>query len=57
MVVRTQALLYVNQQSNSVVDITQDVAQELGITLTQDPEEPSPTVEPSATPPGQGGGQ
>jgi len=54
MVVRTQALLYVNQQSESVTDITRDVAQELGISL-QDPGEPSPTVEPTSTPPSQGG--
>jgi outer membrane protein len=57
VVLRTQALLYVDQQSGSVVDITQDVAQGLGIELQQTPSEPSPSVQPSGTPTGPGGGQ
>ncbi len=58
VVMRTQALLYVNQDSDSVVDITQDVAEELGINLDQAPGEPSPSVQqPTNTPPAGGGGQ
>lgn len=56
VVMRTQALLYVDQNSDRVVDITRDVAQELGINLDQAPQEPSPTVDPNAGPP-EGGGQ
>jgi len=55
VVMRTQALLYVNQQNDSLVDITQDVAQGLGIDLDQQPGEPAPSVEPTPnTPPGGG---
>lgn len=59
MVVQSQALLYVNQSSDQVVDITQEVAEELEINLEQAPSEPSPTVDPPTTtpPPGGGGGQ
>lgn len=60
VVVRSEALLYVDQSSENVVDITRPVAQELDISLNQAPGEPSPTIDPSATPPpgsGGGGGQ
>lgn len=56
MVVRSEALLFVNQNSENVVDITRPVAQELDISLNQAPSEPSPTVDPGTTPPGGGGG-
>lgn len=56
VVMRTQALLYVDQNSDQVVDITTDVAQELGISLEQAPEEPAPSVDPNAGAP-EGGGQ
>jgi Skp family chaperone for outer membrane proteins len=57
VVLRSQALLDVNENSSSVVNISPDVAQQLGIQLQQTPEEPSPTVQPSSTPTTQGGGQ
>jgi len=58
VVMRTQALLYVDQNSNSVVDITREVAEGLGISLDQEPGEPSPSVQPNAnTPTPTGGGQ
>ncbi len=57
VVLRSQALLDVDENSSSVVNISPDVAQELGIQLQQAPEEPSPTVQPSGTPSTQGGGQ
>lgn len=56
MVVRSQALLFVDQNSDRVVDITRDVAQELDINLEQAPSEPSPSVNPGQTPPPTGGG-
>lgn len=56
VVMRTQALLYVDQNSDRVVDITPDVAEQLGINLDQTPQEPAPTVDPNAGP-GGGGGQ
>lgn len=56
LVMQSQALLYVDQNSDQVVDITMEVAQELGINLDQAPSEPSPTVDPSNTPPPTGGG-
>lgn len=46
VVMRTQALLYVDQNSDRVVDITRDVAAQLGISLDEAPEEPAPTVDP-----------
>lgn len=55
LVLRTQALLDVDESSQSVVNISPAVAQELGIQL-QAPDEPAPTVDPTATPP-TGGGQ
>jgi outer membrane protein len=56
MVVRRQALLDVDENSDTVVNISPDVAQELGIQLQQSTE-PSPTVEPSTSPTqGAGGG-
>lgn len=51
VVMRTQALLYVDQNSQSVVDITQEVAQGLGINLEQAPGEPSPSMDPANAPP------
>jgi outer membrane protein len=56
VVLRSQALLDVNENSENVVNISPDVAQQLGIQLQQSPEEPSPTVEPNA-PTTQGGGK
>lgn len=56
LVLRTQALLDVDETSDSVVNISPEVAQELGIQLQQSPSEPSPTVEPDAPTP-QGGGR
>lgn len=56
VVVRSEALLYVDQNSENVVDITRAVAQELDINLEQAPSEPSPTVDPSSTPPAGSGG-
>jgi outer membrane protein len=57
VVMRTQALLYVDQNSDSVVDITQEVAEGLGISLDQAPGEPSPSVQPTPNTPPAGGGQ
>jgi outer membrane protein len=58
-VMRQQVLLYDDQTSSGVVNISRDVAQELGISLTQSPGEPSPTVPQGQqnTPPPRGGGQ
>lgn len=57
-VMRQQVLLYDDQTSDGVVNISRDVADELGISLTQTPGEPSPTVnEGQNTPPPGGGGQ
>lgn len=56
LVLRSQALLDVDENSESVVNISPEVAQELGIELQQSPSEPSPTVEPGTQTP-QGGGQ
>lgn len=57
LVLRSQSLLDVDENSNSVVNISPDVARELGIQLQQSPSEPSPTVEPDAPAPQGGGGQ
>ncbi len=58
LVLRSQSLLDVNENSNAVVNISPEVAQELGIQLQQSPSEPAPTVEPGASPTqGGGGGQ
>lgn len=56
VVLRSQALLDVNENSDSVVNISPDVAQQLGIQLQQSTDEPAPTVEPGVPTP-QGGGQ
>lgn len=56
MVVRSQSLLFVNQNSEQVVNITTNVANELGISLDQAPSGPSPSVDPSNTPTPTGGG-
>jgi outer membrane protein len=62
-VLRRQVLVYEDQTSDRIVDITRDVASELGISLNQTPGEPSPTLDQNATPPGNqtpppgGGGQ
>lgn len=56
MVLRSRALLDVKEQSDAVINISPDVAQQLGIELQQSPEEPSPTVETTA-PATQGSGQ
>ncbi|MFO8099864.1 MAG: OmpH family outer membrane protein [Salinibacter sp.] len=55
VVMRTQALLYVDQNNESVVDITEEVAQGLGIELDQAPDEPAPSVEPNNEAPPTGG--
>jgi hypothetical protein len=39
-----------------VMDITRTVAEELGISLTQSPGEPSPTLDQNTPPPAGGGG-
>lgn len=57
MVFRSRALLDVKKDSDAVVNISRDVARQLGIELQQSTEEPAPTVEPSSTPATQGGGQ
>lgn len=54
MVLRRQVLLYEDQTSDRIVDITRDVAGELGISLSETPGEPSPTLDQN-TPPGGGG--
>ena len=62
-VLRRQVLVYEDPTSDRIVDITRDVAGELGISLNQTPGEPSPTLDQNATPPGNqtpppgGGGQ
>ncbi len=56
LVLRTRALLDVKEESESVVNISPDVARQLGIKFQQ-PEEPAPTVDPSNAPATQGGGQ
>lgn len=55
LVMRTQALLYVEQDSESVVDITEEVAEGLGIELDRSPDEPAPSVEPTNETPPTGG--
>jgi len=56
-VLRREVLLYDDQTNDRMVDITRDVAGELGISLTQSPGEPSPTLNQNAPPAGGGGGQ
>lgn len=56
VVLRSQALLDVNESSSSVVNISPDVAQQLGIQLQRTPQEPSPSVEPGGGPTTGGGG-
>jgi outer membrane protein len=55
IVMRTQALLYVDQNSSNVVDITQQVATKLGIDLSGTETQPQPSVENPGTPTGGGG--
>lgn len=55
-VLRRDVLLYDDQNNDRVVDITRNVAGELGISLTQSPGEPSPTLDQNAPPAGGGGG-
>ena len=55
MVLRRQVLLYEDETSERVADITRDVAGELGISLTQSPGEPSPTPDQNAPPAGGSG--
>lgn len=55
VVLRSQALLDVDETSDSVVNISPAVAEELGIELQQNPGQPAPTME--AAPTQQGGGQ
>jgi len=58
VVLRSQALLDVDENSQSVVNISPNVAQELGVDLPEVPGEPAPTVEPQpGAPTTQGGGQ
>lgn len=57
MVLRREVLLYEDETSTRVTDITRDVAGELGISLSQTPGEPAPTLNQNAPPPGGGGGQ
>ncbi len=53
-VLRRQVLLYQDPTSERVVDITRDVADELGISLSRTPGEPSPTLDQNTAPPGGG---
>lgn len=55
VVMRSQALLYVNQNNSNVVDITQEVAGQLGIDVSQQTQ-PEPSVDNSGTPTPTGGG-
>ncbi len=55
-VFRSEVLLYDDQTSDQVVDITRDVASELDISLSQTPGEPSPTLDQQVPPGGAGGG-
>lgn len=57
VVLRSQALLDVDENSSSVVNLSPQVAKELGIQLQQAPSEPSPSVEPNAPTTQGGGGQ
>lgn len=56
VVMRTQALLYVNQESSNVVDITQQVATRLGIDIGGTETQPEPSVENPGGPTGGTGG-
>lgn len=56
IVMRTQALLYVNQNSSNVVDITQQVATNLGIDLSGTETQPEPSVQTPSGPTGGGPG-
>lgn len=61
LVLRSQALLDVRESAGNVVNISPQIAQELGIELQEAPSEPSPTVDPQQQqqpggPPAQGGG-
>ncbi|WP_022835103.1 OmpH family outer membrane protein [Salisaeta longa] len=49
LVMRTQALLYVQPSSSNVVDITEPVAQKLGIDISGAQTAPAPTVEDTPT--------
>lgn len=55
-VLRRQVLVYEDQTSDRIVDITRDVASELGISLSRTPGEPAPTLD-QGTPPGGGQSQ
>ena len=55
-VLRRDVLLYDDQTNDRVMDITREVAGELGISLTQTPGEPSPTLDQNAPPTGGGAG-
>jgi outer membrane protein len=57
LVLRSQALLDVDENSESVVNISPEVAQQLGIELPQTPSEPTPTVDPGSPATQGGGGQ
>lgn len=52
-VLQRQVLVYEDQTSDRIVDITRDVAGELGITLSQTPGDPAPTLD-QGNPPGGG---
>jgi len=49
VVMRTQALLYVDQESSNAVDITVDVARALGIEVPEEGAQPEPSVDMSDT--------
>jgi outer membrane protein len=58
VVLRAQSMLWVDTNSSNVVDITPDVAQQLGIDISGAETQPSPSVEDAASPvPPEGGGQ
>lgn len=56
VVMRTQALLYVDNNSQNVVDITPDVAEQLGIDLSGTATQPQPSVDNTSSPAPTGGG-
>lgn len=55
VVLRTQAMLYVDQESQTVVNITDDVAEKLGIDLSNTETAPRPTVDSDASSPAPNG--
>lgn len=57
VVLRAQSMLWVDPNSSNVVNITADVAQQLGIDLSGTETQPTPSVEDASSPLPSGGGQ